>query len=289
MITETMKEVCAWIDWKEKCDIQKCSKENRDILNCYGDKTLKWHLTKFSYSNLNASEFMPGYAFAIFERHAVNKKYVKNDDKKGKTYKEGLFYIAGKDVENNIGLLKRYFQLYLRDGIRHYYSEDIKTNTDKEISLNNTLKNNESDSVEYIDLLPETLILEDEVSKEELFNIAKKYAEKIFEEMSFNHKAIILAISLDLSYSTSKALQEVTGMSKSTLGDHYQKITYKKHYIDIIKKDFPNENAEIIVELYGLSVSMIAGKRIISWGKSEIRCEPLFKESESDFVKGGKL
>ncbi|MGI6393659.1 MAG: hypothetical protein ACOX2F_02835 [bacterium] len=286
MSQEVMNEANAWVEWKEKCDIKKCSKENRDILNFYGDKILSWQIEKFSFGKLRSSDFMKGTAFAIFEMLAVNKKYSKGD-KSGKTYKEGLFSVINKNFQCNLGLLKRYFQLYLREGVRHYYYDEIMSSDN--ISLNNPLGNDESEATEFINLLPETIIFEEEFSQEELFEIARGCSNKIFEAMSFTHRALILALSLELPYSTSEALGKVTGLSKSALGEHLQKITQQKYYIGVIKKDFLNEPSEIIQELYAFSMHLIVTEKIISWGKAEIRCAPLFKESEKQFVGGGKL
>jgi len=275
MSEHNKNELTAWIDWKEKCDIKKCSKESRDILNEYADITLKQNIAKISFSKLNSSNFMNGASFALFEMHSLEKKYTnRKEELAGKTYKEGLFFKVANAKGYELAAIKNYFKLYLRATIRENYVD----NANNEVSLNNSTSDDGAE-VEFIDLLESELFVENEHEIEELKNISNYLADIIFNKMTFNHKAIILAFFLELAISTSKALKEITGLEKTALRDNFNYIVSRKDYKYLIKEKHPREPENIINELYAFSFYQMKEK-IISWGKSEIRCKPLFIEVE---------
>lgn len=285
----TKNELEEWFEWKEKCAIKRCSKENQKKLNNYADITLKKNIKKFSYSKFNSTSFLPGTSFALFEMHSLAKEYSKSKtaELNGKSYKDGLFYILANEKGAKIKLLKKYFKLYLRNSIRELYNEELKDTN--EISLNTPIgKNSENENMTHEDLLEETILTAKNYETKELFELTEELADKIIDKMNFREKAILLARKLKIPY-TSQNLEKITERKKSSIESIYKNVCNGK-YIHIIEDIYPKEPSFIIEELYKLTIYTIKEK-LIAWGEPEKTLEPLFKEKakrESQRLNGDK-
>jgi hypothetical protein len=279
--------ISAWIEWKEKCDLARCSKENKTLLNDYADGVLRRSINKISYSKLFAENFLKGSAFAYFEMYSLNKEYSRKDNElKGKSYKEGIFFKAAHSEGAPINVIDAYFNIYLKNAIREVYKDDFEDHKN-EVSSSQPLKNHEDSTL--LDLLPDVVEIDATFEDEDMFRSAEKCKTELFDALSFEYKAILLSVFMGLSYSTSMALQKTTGLSKSTLGYHFQKLFKEKKFLYVIKNICPNEYPKDAEVIYSYAM-MLLEKELFLWGNSEKRCEPLFIESERSglFCDGGK-
>jgi hypothetical protein len=277
----------AWIEWKKVCDLAKCSKETKMILNDYADSILRKSIHKISYSSLFAENFLKGSAFTYFEMYSLSKTYSQKEDEfKGKSYKDGIFLKTASSQDSSEKIINGCFNLYLKAAIREMYKDELEEH-DNEISADQPLKNQEDSTL--LDLLPDAVEIESAFEDEELLYLAEKCKSELFNALSFQDKAILLSVFLGISYSTSKALQKATDLSKSTLGYHFQKLFKEKKYAYAIRNIYPNERQENTEIIYGYAMILLKDE-IFSWGNSEKRCEPLFIEGgrSGAFFDGGK-
>jgi hypothetical protein len=286
-ISEMNKINDAWIEWKEKCELSRCSQESRTILNDYADGVFRKSIHKISYSKLFADNFLKGSAFTYFEMYSLGKVYSeKENELKGKSYKDGIFLKIASSQDSSEKIINGCFNLYLKSAIREMYRNELEE-YDNEFSTDQPLKNHEDSTL--IDLLPDVVEIEADFEHKELLSLAEKCKKELFDVLSFQDRAILLSVFLSLSYSTSKALQKATDLSKSTLGYHFQKLFKEKKYAYAIRNIYPNERQENTEIIYGYAMILLKDE-IFSWGNSEKRCNPLFIESGRGgaFFDGGK-
>lgn len=278
----------AWLEWKKVCDLEKCSKETKTILNDYADTVLRKSIHKISYSNLSAENFLKGSAFSYFEMYSLSKIYSQRENElRGKSYKDGIFLKAASSEDSSEKIINGCFNLYLRSAIRELYKDELEKHAN-ETSAVQPLKNNESSTL--IDLLSDVVEIDVDFKDEEpLLSLAESCKEELFNALNFQEKAILLSLFLDLSYSTSKALQQAANLSKSTLGYHFQKLFKEKKYLYIVKNVCPNDCEKNIEIIYGYAMILLKDE-IFLWGNSEKKCKPLFIESgiNNEFFGRGK-
>ena len=271
----------AWIEWKKICELAKCTKEHRELLNSYADSVLRKATYKITYSEISSDSFLHGAAFAYFERHSLQKTYSRKEDEfRGKSYKDGIFMKASKNEKAAQNIIDGSFNLYLKSAIREVYKDEWKKYAG-EFSANKPVKN--GSDMTYQDFLPDVVNINRNLEDQDLQEQAEECKLHLFKILAFEEKAILLSVFLGLSYSTSKALQQTTSLSKSTLGYHFKKLFKEHKYLPLIKSLHPDVSQEIAVILYGY-VMILMKDEIISWGNSETRCKPLFIEYEGQNV-----
>lgn len=269
----------AWIEWKEICAIEKCTKESKNFLNNRADTVLRYNIKRFSYSSLSFKDFMKNSAFAYFEMYALTTIYTeKKPELQGKSYKEGLFYKLANSFDNPMKVINGQLKFCLQGAIREFYKDDITSKqalrgSSKNPNSLNVCVGDDGEGVELQDLLPVNVIsIEQKSEIEKLQTIAIALFDKIFAEMPFNHRVIVFAETHNIA-KNNQVLLDVTKMKKSTLADHFKRIYKEFKYISIVKEAFPQEAARW-EQLYKYAL-MVADQKIVLWAKSEKECQPL--------------
>ncbi len=275
----------AFVEWKITCDLKKCNKENQRTLNNYADNILKRSIKKISFSQLSSEDFLPGVAFAYFERYSLQHIYhQKENEVKGKSYKDGFFFKILHAKNSTQNAIKAQFTTYLHGVLREIYKDEFKNK--KELSLNNP-RGNDGNST-FQDFLPDKVEINEEFINEDLLFHAKHCKPHLLKVLKFEEKSIILAMRLKLSYSTSPALQKVTNLKKSTLGYYFKELFKNLKYLPLIKNLYPNESDETVKAIYAKTIILLQEEFFLH-GNSEKLWKPLFIEAEGNMpnYKGG--
>ncbi len=181
------QQLDAWIDWKEKCDSQLCSDENKNFLLKKGTDKANYILYKY-----NVDEKID-YGFELFELHALNHFYQKEGHKyKGKSYKDAIFLDILNSNDPPLKILNAALKNYLPPVLRETFFISNKNWNQQKITNSITQELNE-EGLSLEDIIPSAILTPlDEIASRDILDIATNDSAEILLLLK-NEEVVLLA------------------------------------------------------------------------------------------------
>ncbi len=180
------QQLDAWMEWKEKCDSQLCSDNNKIFLETKGNKKAKQLCSQYHINE------KIDYGFVLFEAYAIREKYKEKPEYKGKSYKDGIFLDIIKSDTPPLKVLNGKFHWFLQTEIKDMFGLNNKNWTREKIQDSIDQELNE-DGFSLEDLLPTEIVTPcDEVAFEDLIEIGLKETSQVFELLK-DEEIVLLA------------------------------------------------------------------------------------------------
>lgn len=229
-----MNELAPWLEWKERCALEKCSEPAADILRNFLQTRLLGYIRVLDH-NFDLPKDS-SYAGALFEfKHAHGQRC------DGKTYKQALF---SPDVSQNTvdyATVTGRTTLLIRDIAREITCAKRTVNNTQELPLDE-LVGGDSANTTFGDLIQGS-VPDASFSAwlNQVLEIAEKEAAVLFEQCPERELRVLGARAAGVAL-TAPALHSSTGLKKTALFEAERKIAARvtRH----LQREFPEESTE---------------------------------------------
>lgn len=259
-----------WVEWKEKCDLHRCSEETQAALLSYAGNRLGdlvgWACATLAHPVINTHELSPWRAWEMFDGY-----FIERGNNTGKCYKDHLFLKACHSSGVRVGEIERlaYWMLrdVVKDFIRHHYPRRDTDSLQEPMKLSDPSSPLKIDSVEAEAESPY-----DAADEADAVRVAPSYASEFFGRLDTRERILLVALGFDLPISCAEVLRAAE-CQKSTLcaarlglGQRLSAwLTREK------SEDGMRVRALVLQALVQLSTE---------WAAKEICCEPIFRLME---------
>ncbi len=280
------ERLAAWMEWKNLCDIEKCTAETQEILRYHAESNVARYLAKFpDVSRI----FKRDDNWELFENHVLTTSY-KMGSKTfgsqliGKSYKDGIFYKAEKSEDPPLKVFSGEFNAIMRNVIKNVcpeISEEIDRSSKKIYISSLDEKVSDDSDTTYGDLIPSEEVYDpsEESNLSDLNDRASELAPLIFKKLSVLQRTALLAEAIGIGR-TDGYLCKLLKISDSTLNDHFNR-NIPRIMLKVIKEntvgwdDWSNGADKISARQLVLETRSALMELIYSWSSSEKNCESL--------------
>ena len=257
-----------WVEWKEKCDLRKCTLETQTIILRYVHK--RWlNLTgnaihKAKVGRVMLRELDAWTCWDLFESHCADLQ-----SRTHKVYKNYFFDAIRTSNNSPVHTIKALIYQPLRDALRKYvkdtYLPAFVDSLDADIAR-------DDDAFTRLDVFvfpgQENPTL-DAVTTREYHRIAVEVAKALFSELSHRLRVSFAANALDLPLSHPE-VERLSGCKKSVLSESCRALILKLG--SRLKAKYPQDDAERLTVLaFDCLKDMCC-----QWARTETSCAGLF-------------
>lgn len=260
-----------WVEWKEKCDLHRCSEETQSALLSYAISRFRdlvgLACATHSRPVINTGEISAWGAWEMFDGY-----FIERGKNTGKCYKDHLFLKAGNASDVGVGELERIAFWMLRDVIkdfvrRHYPRRDTT-------SLYEPIKKSDPKSPLVIDFVEsEGATPYEAADASDAMRVAPSYAREFFGHLEARERVLLVALGFDLPASCVEVLK-AAGCQKSTLCAARFGLGQR------LSAWLTREKSEDGMRMRSLVLQAMV-KLSMEWAAQEKCCEPIFRLMES--------
>ena len=259
-----------WAEWKEKCDLRKCTEETQDILLLYVRK--RWRrltddaIRKAKVGHIALQELDGWTCWDLFESY-----YADLQGRTHKVYKDYIFDRIRTSPKSPVDTIESsvFFHLLgaLIDYVQYHYHRAIVDSLDAGI---------DGDDDAFAPYAYNRVVLPeqenptvDDVTTREYHRIAPEIAQTFFPELSHRLRVSFVARELGLPLSHPE-VERIAGCKKSVLRDKYNALILKLG--SFLKAEYPQDDAYC---LFDLVISCLKDM-CCRWVRTETSCAGLF-------------
>lgn len=229
-----MNDLTPWLEWKDRCALEKCSGHAAGILRSFLQTRLLGYIRGLDHNFELPKD--PNYAAALFEfKHAHGQR------RDGKTYKEALFSPDVSQDAVDYATVTGRAALLTRDIAREITCSSRSQFGHAELSLDDCVDDNNAE-IKFGDLLqgsvPDAAFT---AWLNQVGEVAAKEAVLLFDQCTERERWVLCARASGMEL-TDPALHSSTGLKKTALYETERKLDERatRH----LRREFPEESPE---------------------------------------------
>jgi hypothetical protein len=256
-----------WVEWKEKCQLDRCS-----------DETARY-LTDFIFTRFKKQQHTAGVGrYAVPDQpvlgpdeacHLFESYYQIKDSIAGKAYKDWLFDRA-KGKKNPLSAIEGGVSVLNKSAVKEFLRREFSLRIMD--SFDRALTGSEGSSLTLHDLLPGTVDPSCDVEMAEYRDLGELAAAKLAADLNEPEIVCLLAKSLSISLADPR-VTELAGKRPTALYDAYNHFLQRMY--DSVKSDYPGEDEESL-QLLTVTTYEALNRLIIVQKKAEKTYAGLF-------------
>lgn len=266
-------ELQHWIEWKERCALELCCEESREVLRSYAESKFAWYVENLAANNTGMSAAdMVGNAGDCW--HLLEAHITLGVGCDGKSLKKWLFARVGTSDDPALQVIRGGARVVMRDAVRRFMHAELP---EKDfVSIDSNVDSGGDSNVTLNQLLPGRSQTRAEVELRELQDAAAGMAENFFEGLDHAQRVVLLTKSLSISLADS-AVVVAAGKGKSMLSRIWRSTIAALG--SQIEEHYPAEDSDWKMELAAWTLEYTNNK-IFFWSRVENRCAKLLELME---------